>query len=224
MRRGQLILFVKAPRLGAVKTRLGAAVGRLAARRFYDAMLIRLWRRLGHDDRWRTILSVSPDRGAARWPTGLPRHPQGQGDLGERMARAMRAQRGPVVLVGGDIPDLDKHHVAQALRALKRADVVFGPAVDGGFWLVGLRRGPWAGRLFHQVRWSSPHALADTLANLPQTARVAVLETLRDVDTPADYANYLAPQKTKDRLINVPAGGASVRQNYRGGNGYPTGP
>jgi len=195
MRRGQLILFVKAPRLGAVKTRLGAAIGPLAAWRFYGAMLTRLWRRLGHDDRWRTILAISPDRGAARWPTGLPRLSQGQGGLGRRMARAMRGQSGPVVLVGGDIPDLDKHHIVQALQALKRADVVFGPAADGGFWLVGLRRSQWLGRLFRQVRWSSPHALADTMANLPTAARVAMLETLSDVDTPADYANYLADQK-----------------------------
>ncbi|MBL6952253.1 MAG: TIGR04282 family arsenosugar biosynthesis glycosyltransferase [Alphaproteobacteria bacterium] len=194
MRRGQLILFVKAPRLGAVKTRLGAAIGRLAAWRFYNAMLTGLWRRLGRDGRWRTVLAVSPDQGAARWPTGLPRQPQGQGDLGQRMARAMLAHVGPVVLVGGDIPDLDRRHIAQALQALKRADVVFGPAADGGFWLVGLRRGQWAGRLFRQVRWSSPHALADTLANLPPTARTAMLETLADVDTPADYASYLADQ------------------------------
>ncbi len=87
----------------------------------------------------------------------------------------------------------------QALQALKRADVVFGPAADGGFWLVGLRRSQWVERLFRQVRWSSPLALADTMANLPTTARVAMLETLSDVDTPADYANYLADQKTKGR-------------------------
>ncbi|MDP7549307.1 MAG: TIGR04282 family arsenosugar biosynthesis glycosyltransferase [Alphaproteobacteria bacterium] len=224
MRRGQLILFVKAPRLGAVKTRLGAAIGPLAAWRFYRCMLTELWRRLGRDGRWRAVLAVSPDQGAARWPSGLPRIPQGRGDLGRRMARAMQAHQGPVVLVGGDIPDLDRRHIAQALVALKRADVVFGPATDGGFWLVGLRRGHWAGRLFRQVRWSSPHALADTLANLPRAARVVMLETLSDVDTPADYADYLAAQKTMKPPANVPASGASFRQNYRDGSGYPADP
>ena len=195
--KGQLILFVKAPRLGAVKTRLAASLGKLAAWRFYNRMLNRLWRRMGCDARWRTTLAVSPDRGAARWPAGLPRQPQGRGDLGRRMATAMRAHRGPVVLVGGDIPDLDRRHIARALQALKRADAVFGPAADGGFWLVGLRRGQWAGRLFRRVRWSSAHALADTLENLPATARVVMLETLADVDTPADYANYLAGRKPR---------------------------
>ncbi|MDA1098322.1 MAG: TIGR04282 family arsenosugar biosynthesis glycosyltransferase [Proteobacteria bacterium] len=190
MKRGQLILFVKAPRLGAVKTRLGAAIGALAAWRFYNGMLTGLWRRLGHDGRWQTVLAVSPDRGATRWPMNLHRQPQGGGDLGRRMARAMRAHKGPVILVGGDIPDLDKRHIVQAMQALKRADVVFGPARDGGFWLVGLRRSQWAGRLFRQVRWSGPHALADTMANLSTAARVVMLETLSDVDTPADYQAY----------------------------------
>jgi uncharacterized protein len=197
MKGGQLILFVKAPRLGAVKTRLSAGIGPLAAWRFYRSMLTRLWQRLGRDRRWRTVLAVSPDRGAARWPTGLHRQPQGRGDLGRRMTRAMLAHKGPVVLVGGDIPELDRHHIAQALRALKRADAVFGPAADGGFWLVGLRRSQWAGRLFRQVRWSSPYALADTLANLPTAARVVMLETLTDVDTAADFDNYLADQKNQ---------------------------
>ncbi|MBT4487642.1 MAG: glycosyltransferase [Rhodospirillaceae bacterium] len=197
MRRGHVILFVKAPRLGAVKTRLGVEIGAPAAWRFYNTMLARLWRRLGHDRRWQTHLAVSPDRGAARWPPGLPRQGQGRGDLGRRMARAMRGHGGPVVLVGGDIPDLKGHHIAQAMRSLRRADVVFGPAADGGFWLVGLRhgqRGRDGARLFKGVRWSSPHALADSLANLSGTARVALLETLSDVDTPADYAAYLAGQ------------------------------
>jgi hypothetical protein len=215
----RLILFVKAPRLGAVKTRLGASIGGLAAWRFYCAMLTRLWRRFAHERRWRTILAVSPDQGAARWPPELEQQPQGRGDLGRRMARAMMAGDGPVVLVGGDIPDLSARHIAQALRALKHADAVFGPADDGGFWLVGLRRGYWAARLFQGIRWSSPETLADTLANLPATARVVLLETLSDVDTEADYRAYL-----KRSPSHAPAGGASSRRNYRAGSGYPVDP
>ncbi|MDP6872055.1 MAG: TIGR04282 family arsenosugar biosynthesis glycosyltransferase [Alphaproteobacteria bacterium] len=191
MKAARLILFLKAPRLGAVKTRLGAAIGPLAAWRFYNAMLDGLWREFRSGQRWRTVLAVSPDQGSARWPSDMMHLPQGRGDLGQRMARVMAAEAGPVVLVGGDIPDLRRHHIAGALRALKRADAVFGPADDGGFWLVGLRRGRWARRLFRGVRWSSPHALADTIANLPATARVELLETLSDIDTEADYRRYL---------------------------------
>ena len=219
MKRGRLILFLKAPRLGAVKTRLGASIGALAAWRFYNAMLTRLWRRFAQEQRWRTVLAVSPDQGAARWPPGLARQAQGRGELGRRMARAMMAGNGPVVLVGGDIPDLSARHIAQAMQALKHADAVFGPADDGGFWLVGLRRGQWAARLFHGVRWSSPQTLTDTLANLPATARVVQLETLSDVDTRDDYRAYLRRPSS-----HAPAGGASSRRNYRAGSGYPADP
>ena len=207
MKRGRLILFLKAPRLGAVKTRLGASIGSLAAWRFYNAMLTRLWRRFAQEQRWRTVLAVSPDQGAARWPPGLARQAQGRGELGRRMARAMMAGNGSVVLVGGDIPDLSARHIAQAMQALKHADAVFGPADDGGFWL------------FHGVRWSSPQTLTDTLANLPATARVVQLETLSDVDTRDDYRAYLRRPSS-----HAPAGGASSRRNYRAGSGYPADP
>jgi uncharacterized protein len=72
-----------------------------------------------------------------------------------------------------------------AFRALGRADAVFGPAADGGYWLVGLSpRRP--ARPFAGVRWSSEHALTDTLGNFPGR-RFARLRTLQDVDTAADY-------------------------------------
>lgn len=190
MKSPRLILFIKAPRLGAAKTRLGAEIGHIAAWRFYNVMLQQLWKRLGHDRRWQTQLAVSPDRNNARWPVHLARFGQGRGTLGTRMARAMRRDAGPVVLVGGDLPRLDSHHVALAIRSLRRADVVFGPAKDGGFWLVGLRRTQWANRLFKNTRWSSPYALADCLNNLPNTARITMLETLSDVDTVDDYNTY----------------------------------
>ena len=199
MKAGRLILFVKAPRLGTVKTRLGAEIGYLSAWRFYNDMLQQLWVRLGHDPRWQTYLAISPDRNYARWPVHLKRWGQGRGELGIRMARAMQRLEGPVVLVGGDIPDLDSYHIAQAMRSLRHADVVFGPTNDGGFWLVGLRRTHWAGRLFRNTRWSSPHALDDCLANLPQTARIAMLETLSDVDAFDDYAAYSKCSRRRGR-------------------------
>jgi glycosyltransferase A (GT-A) superfamily protein (DUF2064 family) len=68
---------------------------------------------------------------------------------------------------------------------------VFGPAADGGYWLVGLRRRPRLPRgLFERVRWSSAHALADTRAGLPKDTSVALLETLEDVDDVSAYARW----------------------------------
>ena len=100
----------------------------------------------------------------------------------------VRARR-PVVLVGSDIPDLSARHIAAALAELGRGELVFGPATDDGYWLVGMRSGAMARILFRRVRWSGPHALSDTLANAAGR-RVVLLDALDDVDDPADYERW----------------------------------
>jgi rSAM/selenodomain-associated transferase 1 len=194
--RAQLILFVRAPRLGDGKRRLARDIGAVRALRFERLMLARLLRRLGGDRRWRLRLAVTPDRAVFRRKPGSARYRgrgivavgQGAGDLGRRMRRALaQAPPGPVVLVGADIPALQARHIAAAFRLLGRHDLVFGPAADGGFWLVGARRRPRLPPLFARVRWSSPDALADTLAGLPRGVSVGFVETLEDVDDGAAY-------------------------------------
>ena len=181
MKGDALILFARVPRLGTVKRRLAREVGDVAALRFHRGQVARLIHRLGHDRRWRFVLAATPD--GARWRAGVALHPQGRGDLGERMARALGRHR-RAVLIGSDIPGLGPADIASAFRALGRADAVFGPSEDGGYWLVGF--GPRRPeRPFARVRWSSEHALADTLANFPRH-RVALLRRLRDVDHAAD--------------------------------------
>lgn len=188
-----VVIFARQPALGRVKTRLARDIGALAALRFYRWALMRTARRIGRDRRWRTWLAVTPDRGASRrrvWPFALPRMPQGHGDLGQRMARALRAMpRGAVVIIGADIPDLAPVHVARAFALLGRHPFVFGPAEDGGYWLVGAR-GPARGApIFDGVRWSTEHALADTLRNIGAD-RCARLAPLRDVDDGAALAAW----------------------------------
>jgi glycosyltransferase A (GT-A) superfamily protein (DUF2064 family) len=186
MMRRHVILFVRAPRLGAGKSRLARDIGAIAALRFERLMLAQTLRRLGRDPRWRLRLAITPHREASR----LCAVPQGRGELGTRMRRAMAGCRpGPVILVGADIPGMTAAHIAQAFALLGRHDVVFGPARDGGFWLVGARhRSP----RFGIVRWSSPHALADVLVNLPRSISVGFAATLDDVDDGAAYRR-LAP-------------------------------
>jgi rSAM/selenodomain-associated transferase 1 len=189
-----VVVFVKAPRLGQVKSRLAAGIGALPALRFYRQTTARVLRHLARDPRWRTLIAVAP-AGALHslfWDLSLPRLDQGVGDLGHRMARIFRAlPPGPAVIVGSDIPDLAPRHVAAAFRALGRSDAVLGPADDGGYWLVGLKRArPMPAGLFEGVRWSSPHALADTRASLPRGFSVALLETLEDVDDAASYRRW----------------------------------
>lgn len=190
--RRHLVVFAKAPALGRVKSRLAAGVGASAALAFYRRTLTTLLLRVGSDRRWRTALAVTPDRakGGRLWPVRLPRRPQGGGDLGVRMSRVFRRwPPGPVVLIGADIPAITAAHIQRAFRALGNADAVFGPARDGGYWLVGLRRGPRLPGIFDDVRWSTKHALADTLANL-KGRRVALVDTLDDIDDAAAYRRW----------------------------------
>lgn len=185
MIRDTVIVFARAPRLGTVKRRLAREAGDRAALRFHAATLARLLRALWRQRRFHVVLAHAPDRPRVRWPAPVPRMPQGGGDIGQRMHRAFRAHpRRRVALVGSDIPDLGLADLLACFRALGTAQAAFGPAEDGGYWLVamGPRRpaAPFAG-----VRWSTPHALADTLACFAGR-RVALLRRLRDVDTAAD--------------------------------------
>ncbi|GAB6052096.1 TIGR04282 family arsenosugar biosynthesis glycosyltransferase [Magnetospira thiophila] len=197
-----LVLFAKAPRLGRVKTRLARKIGDISAWAFYRHCLRQTLRRLGNDSRWKSWLAVTPDlsRSAPIWPQGWRVIGQGPGDLGGRMLRPLRdLPPGPVVIVGSDIPELGAAQVAAAFHKLGDHDAVFGPARDGGYWLVGLRRRPRLPRdLFANVHWSSPQALADTLANL-QGYRVALLDPLSDVDDGADYGVWLKSRRISGR-------------------------
>jgi len=196
MARRHLVLFVRAPRWGVGKRRLARDIGDAAALRFERAMLGLLLRRLARDRRWRLRLAVTPDHARWRarlWPRGIPVAAQGTGDLGTRMRRALAmCPPGPAVLVGSDIPALAAHHIAAAFRLLGRHDLVFGPAADGGFWLVGARRSPHLPPLFGPVRWSGPHALADVLNNLPRRVSVGVAARLEDVDDSLSYHRLAA--------------------------------
>lgn len=196
--RNHLVAFVKAPRLGRVKSRLARDIGAVAAWQFYRATMRSVLRQLDGGGRWLKWIAVTPDAAIAEkalWPCGWRPIPQGQGDLGARMARVMRTlPPGPVLIVGTDVPGIHSRHIVEAFRALGSHQAVFGPAHDGGYWLVGLRRRPrcpqiFAPRIFAEVRWSTPTALADTLASLP-TGDVAMLERLQDIDTAADLDRW----------------------------------
>ena len=165
----QLVIMARSPVAGRVKSRLARDVGSVPATQFYRHTAAAVIARLATDKGWRTTLALTPDHGdfPAAWLKRARHKHQGGGDLGQRMQRIMdRARPGPVVIVGTDIPDIRACDIAKAFAALGRADAVFGPAADGGYWLVGLKRTPRVLRIFDGVRWSSEHALADTKANL----------------------------------------------------------
>ncbi len=186
--RRRLVVMVKQPCAGRVKTRLGRDIGMIQAAWWFRHQLSRLLREV-QDPRWDLVLLVAPDTALPSpvWPAHLPRLPQGRGDLGQRMARVFHEfPPGPICLIGGDIPGVRKHHIADAFRQLGNHDAVLGPATDGGFWLVGMKRiSTPPATLFQNVRWSSEYALADSIASM-SGLRIARAATLHDVDTAAD--------------------------------------
>ena len=184
-----LIVMVKEPHPGRVKTRLGKDIGLVPAAWWFRHQVSTLLRRI-EDPRWQVVLAVSPDVEGVQsrvWPAHLPRWGQGGGDLGARMARMLcSVEGGSACVIGADIPGIQRSHIWEAFKALGQNDAVFGPAPDGGYWLVGLkhpRRQPHG--IFKGVRWSAKQALADSMATLPDY-RIARVATLRDVDNGDD--------------------------------------
>jgi len=195
--RPRLVIMVKEPVAGRVKTRLGRDIGMVPAAWWMRHQLTYLVRRL-RDPRWDLVLAVAPDRavGSRMLPVGVRRVPQGAGDLGDRMGRFLGQKpkrpvppgvehRAPTLIIGADIPGITPAHIAGAFRALGSHDAVIGPAPDGGYWLIGMGLRTPPATLFQNVRWSTEHALADTLSTLPGW-KIAQIDTLRDVDTAAD--------------------------------------
>ncbi len=192
--KNHLVVFARMPRVGQVKTRLARDIGSVAAWAFQRRTLHAVVRPLARDPRWRCWLAVTPDRAihfSRVWPECHGFVTQGAGDLGRRMACVSESlSPGPVVIIGADVPAIRPRHVARAFKELGRFDAVFGPAGDGGYWLVGMKRRPRFTDLFRGVRWSTELALADTVANLKPGQTHALLETLDDIDDAEAYKRW----------------------------------
>lgn len=180
--RATLIVLAKAPQIGHGKTRLARDIGAIEALRRNRAMQAHTLRQ-AQNAQWRVILAVSPDRSiAARfsaWPDNIPRIAQGGGDLGARLRRLIGKRR-RVMVVGVDCPMVSRALFAQAWALLRRAPVVIGPAMDGGFWCLAARRGETVLGALNGVRWSSRHARADLEAAIH--TRIAHAAALIDLD------------------------------------------
>jgi uncharacterized protein len=186
-------LFAKWPRPDRVKTRLAAETSPEWAARVAQAFLADLVQRLAAVDAQR-VLAFTPPEAAEEFAEVVQGRfalsAQAEGDLGQRMAAFFADQfqsgAGRVVLLGTDSPTVPTAWVEQAFEELAGADVVLGPATDGGYYLVGC-----AGRLpplFEGVSWGRPGVLAESVARLADTKwRLALLPPWYDVDTLADW-------------------------------------
>jgi uncharacterized protein len=196
----RLLIFSKAPQAGQVKTRLIPLLGSDGATALYRQLLEHTIAGLSASGLCPVELYCDPDPHQdyfrdCRERYRLSLHRQSGRNLGERMSQALfeslqRASR--AVLVGADCPTLAADDVAAALEALGSGyDVVFGPALDGGYYLVGLHIHQ-AG-IFTDIPWGSNHVLAQTLQRVEQLGlRYHLLPARADLDTPEDYLAWCA--------------------------------
>ena len=192
-----LLVFAKAPRPGGVKTRLAAGIGEDEAARLYRAMGREIVDRVRGGPFRVRVCHTPADAGdeVRDWlgTEGLEFAPQCEGDLGERMADAFdQAFRSAdrVAIIGTDVPALDAGHVERAfvlLEGEEGCDAVFGPARDGGYYLLALRRP--APALFEGIPWSTGEVLERSLARAEaEGLGVRTLTALADIDRPEDLA------------------------------------
>lgn len=187
--RPRLVLFARYPVAGMAKTRLIPAIGADGAADVHRCLTERTIATLtGHN----AIVELRYTGGTREEFTTwlgdeISFEPQVEGDLTDRLLDAL--DPAPVIFFGADTPDLGRHHVAAAIEALENAEVVIGPASDGGYYLIGV-----SGRhdyLFRDMRWSTEHVLPDTLARLSERGiEPVMLETLSDCDRPEDLVRW----------------------------------
>ena len=200
MNTAAVIVFARAPRAGATKTRLIPALGAAGAAQLYEQLLARTLLQVAVlPDVARMVYVDVPSAGdyfrARLALTDWDIEVQQGSTLGARMAHALDQalrRHAHVILIGSDIVDFKAIDLAQALQALARGnEVVLGPAADGGYWLVGL--GSPQPALFTDIPWGSAQVYGDTVARLmAQGTRWSKLRECHDIDRPADLARHAA--------------------------------
>lgn len=195
---GTVILFARVPKLGRGKRRLAAGVGDLRALQVYRKILRNTLRTVSLELGWRTFVALEPAISTSRpgepflrsgMQTSVRFGQQGR-DLGRKMAHALRnTPPGPCILIGADIIGLDHTVLRRALMACRRSEMVFGPAMDGGFWLIGCKRKP-SPRCFDGIVWSQSNTLSNTVEKMPKAWRIAFVDQLRDIDEASDIQEF----------------------------------
>jgi rSAM/selenodomain-associated transferase 1 len=191
-----VIIFAKSPRSEDVKTRLAGRLSREERLGLYRSLLESTVEKLRRVPGADTFISYTPpEEGEYFEGFGLRTFPQAEGDLGLKMHDALARVLGEgyekAVLVGVDIPELSAAIILRAFGLLEGIDVVFGPATDGGYYLVGLKRP--AGEVFTGIEWSTGTTLSKSVAKAGAAGLgVAYADTLSDIDRPEDLGEHLS--------------------------------
>lgn len=192
-----IIVFQKYPEPGKVKTRLAESIGAKKAANIY-AFLIRHTHQQLQDVNAAIFVFYQGPIDSHDYPKqDYFFHPQKGKDLGDKMSQAFQEvfEKGfdQVLIIGTDCYELKSKHLQEAFTAIKKNDVVIGPARDGGYYLLGMRE--FSPNLFRGIAWSSESVLRATLKNAADAGLSSqLLEMLNDVDRYEDLG------KLKDKL------------------------
>jgi rSAM/selenodomain-associated transferase 1 len=192
MKKEVVLVFQKNAIQGKVKTRLASGMGDLRALEIYKHLMQSTYSVLEHVEApvWTYFSDFIPE--TVNPPIAKSFVQEGQ-DLGERMAnafaRSFESGMEKVVLIGTDCPTLQPQHLNQAFEALTHSDLVLGPATDGGYYLIAMKRK--ADYLFEGISWSTSEVLSQTLAvATAHGLHFTLLDELSDIDTREDWERY----------------------------------
>lgn len=208
MTKSLVIVFVKNIKLGTVKTRLAKTIGDIGAFEVYSE-LVKITEKATENLAIDKRIYFSNAVVDTKWANHSKTVQKGV-DLGERMLNAFKDGFNDgydhIVLIGSDLPDISSNHILSGLDALDTNEAVFGPAEDGGYYLVGMSK--LIPEIFQDKPWSQPELLKTTIEQLKQTkTQVGILETLNDIDTYEDliasdfYKNNEKLQEKIQQLI-----------------------
>ena len=204
MPKPHVIVFLKAPRLGAVKTRLAATIGEDAALAAYRLMAETVLNTLTG---WPSVeLRITPDDAEPelrQWiQSDWQYAPQGSGDLGNRMHRAFSEANRPAIIIGTDCPTFQIEDLIKAADALSRHDVVLGPATDGGYWLIGdnnqgsIKNDPAGtpGVIYGDTNFTTVEEVNTATNNNPRTITISTIGRTGDISI-TEVHKIQAPQQ-----------------------------
>jgi len=199
-----ILIFVKLPEKGSVKTRLAKDLDHGFVQTLYRNFVLDMLETLAKV-KWPIIIYFHPPESGnaiSKWLGGNYLYvPQNGSDLGERMKNAFKDafERGfsRAVIIGSDIPDLKISILEMAFNSLHANDIVIGPSADGGYYLAGFRSDSFLPEVFKEISWGTDTVLKDTLKILREkNYRAHFLPELRDVDTIEDLKALY--EKNKD--------------------------
>jgi len=191
----RLILFIKYPVLGQVKTRIAEILGDYFAFGLYKALLADVSDLTRQINAETIIVYSGPERVTFNEFPGMTCIPQSGNDIGERMYNAFMdvfsTGAGKCLLIGGDVPDITLEILHEGYDMLERADIVLGPTTDGGYYCIGLKQGSLKSAFFQDMPWSTSLVFSETIIRIKEEGLSwAPLPVLSDLDKIDDLKRF----------------------------------